>query len=141
MTYPLTIYTNSIKYAGEARGPVILIKPQYKEDKGLHAHEMVHVRQWLVATVVAAMVGYIAYAAWLSAHFGLDGLALIGLAPAAHGVLYTFVTVYRLHCEVEAYRVQADCYPDDRRPMFARYIAEDYGLKISQSKALELLRE
>ena len=34
MNYPL-IYTDSIKHAGEARGPVILIKPQYKEDKGL----------------------------------------------------------------------------------------------------------
>ena len=46
MNYPLTFYTEKIKHNGEARGPIILIKPQYREDKGLHKHEQVHVKQW-----------------------------------------------------------------------------------------------
>lgn len=36
--------TNS---AGCARGPIIFIKPKYKDDVGLLEHEKVHVRQWL----------------------------------------------------------------------------------------------
>jgi hypothetical protein len=31
---------------GCARGPLIFIRPKYKEDKGLLAHEQVHVKQW-----------------------------------------------------------------------------------------------
>ena len=33
--------------AGCARGPVILIRPEYRGDAGLLAHERVHVWQWL----------------------------------------------------------------------------------------------
>ena len=32
--------------AGCARGPLIFIRPEYKNDVGLLAHEDVHVRQW-----------------------------------------------------------------------------------------------
>ena len=32
--------------AGCARGPVILIRPEYRYDKGLEAHERVHTYQW-----------------------------------------------------------------------------------------------
>ena len=32
--------------AGCARGPVILIRPEYRYDKGLLAHEQVHTYQW-----------------------------------------------------------------------------------------------
>ena len=44
--YPLIFYTSNIKHHGETRGPVIFIKPQYQDDKGLHAHELTHVKQW-----------------------------------------------------------------------------------------------
>lgn len=33
--------------AGCARGPVIFIRPEYKNDQGLLEHERTHVRQWL----------------------------------------------------------------------------------------------
>jgi hypothetical protein len=34
-------------FAGTARGPFIFIRPEYKGDAGLLAHEKVHVWQWL----------------------------------------------------------------------------------------------
>lgn len=46
----LTFYTNRLipqGSAGCARGPVIFIRPKYKDDKGLLEHEKVHRRQWL----------------------------------------------------------------------------------------------
>lgn len=42
------IYTNAmpVRFKGYTIGPVILIRPDYKDDKGLLAHEQVHVRQF-----------------------------------------------------------------------------------------------
>jgi hypothetical protein len=94
--------------AGCARGPIVFIRPQYKDDKGLLAHENNHVKQWLRT-------------------FGL------------HSWLYILSKSYRLASEVECYRIQASFYEDDRRPLFARYIARSYGLDISEQEALKLL--
>jgi hypothetical protein len=43
-------YTNRFipkNFAGYTRGPFIFIRPEYRNDAGLLAHERVHVRQWL----------------------------------------------------------------------------------------------
>lgn len=43
------IYTNRFIpaiYAGRTIGPIILIRPSHKDDKGLLEHEKVHVRQF-----------------------------------------------------------------------------------------------
>lgn len=32
--------------AGQAHGPVVFIKPKYRDDDGLRAHELTHVWQW-----------------------------------------------------------------------------------------------
>jgi hypothetical protein len=42
-------YTNHFipnGFAAYTRGPLIFIRPEYRYDKGLIAHEQVHVRQW-----------------------------------------------------------------------------------------------
>jgi hypothetical protein len=134
MNYPLIFYTDKIKHAGEVRGPVVFIRPQYREDKGLHAHELVHVRQWLVATALAVVGLY-------AVGVGLDlGAILCPAAVAAHGVLYNVSDDYRLYCEVEAYAEQAEHYPDDRVDLFGKFVAEDYNLDISAAEAAELIR-
>lgn len=46
----LTFYTDRFVAkgaAGCARGPLIFIRPQYKDDRGLLEHEKVHRWQWL----------------------------------------------------------------------------------------------
>lgn len=46
----MIFYTNYLipaRFAACTRGPVILIRPQYRYDEGLLAHEKVHRRQWL----------------------------------------------------------------------------------------------
>lgn len=110
----MIFYTNSLIPKGAvvcARGPFIFIRPEYRGDTGLLAHEQVHVRQ-----------------AW-------RGLLII------HALCYLLSPRYKLECEVEAYREQAKHYQDDRLPKFARFISERYGLKISTDDALKLLRE
>lgn len=116
MRYPLTFYTNRFipeSAAGCMRVillPVIFIRPKYRDDAGLYAHELEHVKQ------------------------ALRGLLI------AHLLLYQFSARYKLWAEVAAYRIQAKHYPDDRRPLFARFIAQHYGLDVSEQEALEALR-
>lgn len=57
-----------------------------------------------------------------------------------HGLLYALVPRYKLWAEVAAYKEQAKHYPDDRIPLFAGFIANKYGLKITEAEVIKLLR-
>lgn len=48
MRYPLTFYVDDLgpDFCGKTYGPVILIRKDCKDDKGLYQHELVHVKQW-----------------------------------------------------------------------------------------------
>lgn len=48
---------------------------------------------------------------------------------------------YRLACEVEAYREQMRHNAQMRAPEFARYLVENYGLRVTYEQALEELRK
>lgn len=95
--------------AGCTRGPIVFIRPEYKDDAGLLAHEQRHVWQWF---------------------------RTLGL----HSFLYLLFDQYKLACEVECYRLQATHYPDDRLPLFAKFLATSYGLNISEEDALQKLK-
>ena len=56
------------------------------------------------------------------------------------GIGYLLSRRYRFRCEVEAYREQLRWYPTDRAPLFARFLAEKYDLRLSYSGALTALR-
>ena len=108
----LTFYTDRFipqGAAGCARGPVIFIRPKYKDDRGLLEHEKVHVHQF-----------------WTGGTF-------------IHSFSYLISKAYMLASEVEAYKEQAQWYPDDRLPKFAGFISRNYGLKITEEDSLKLL--
>ncbi len=107
----LVFYVSSLRdgVAGEARGPVVRILEIYRGDRGLLEHELVHVRQFWTRLLVV------------------------------HSLAYLFSRRYRFAAEVEAYREQARWYPDDRLPLFARFIAERYRLSVSAEEALAAL--
>jgi hypothetical protein len=46
----LVFYTDNLpeNVGGRAHGPVILIKKKHRDDKGIHEHELEHVKQWCV---------------------------------------------------------------------------------------------
>lgn len=51
MKFPhLIFYTDNMPdtSAGLTKGPIIRIRPAYKNDVGIHRHEYEHVRQWYV---------------------------------------------------------------------------------------------
>ncbi len=112
MRWPLTFYTDRFVpdgFAGCARGPVIFIRPKYKDDYGIYRHELEHVLQWLTSL-------------------------------SFHSILYLLSDTHKLESEVEAYQEQAKHYPDDRLPLYAKFISTRYGLDVSEADALHLLR-
>lgn len=138
MTYPITFYVKSLppNVGGCANGPFIRILEKYRDDKGIYWHEVEHVQQWAVVSLVGA-----ALIALLWHFFPVFDKAFAGLGVALHSALYALVPQYKLWAEVQAYKEQAKHYPDDRKPLFAEFIASNYGLKITKAQALELLRK
>lgn len=132
-------YTDDMdeKNGGETKFFLAKIRPKYKDDKGLHEHEYLHAAHWWV-TVLAWVIGCVV--AWHL--FGLPlALELIPLGLGIYPVLYKLVPAFRLWAEVECYKLQAKFYKDDRKPLFAKYISEDYDLDITKEKALKLLKD
>lgn len=138
----MIFYTNRFipeGFAGCTRGPFIFIRPEYKNDKGLLAHEKVHVGQWamvsFMACAVLAVGGFL-----LSEHVNFPAWIVAPLGLAAHGLLYKLVPGYRLDCEVEAYKEQLRRDPQ-HLDLYAYFIATKYDLKISQGEAITLLNQ
>lgn len=120
----LTFYTNKLipaTAAGCVRVfliPVIFIKPEYREDKGLLAHEQQHVDQ-----------------AWDS------------FFPPLHALLYTISKDYRLECEIEGYRTQLRVNKEtgfrggrDYTETYADFICNDYGLNVNRQHVIDRLK-
>lgn len=127
--------------AGRARVCIVTIRPQYRDDHGMHQHELEHVLQWYA---VAGAVLLAALVAWLQA---LPAVA-IGLALAsigAHAVLYQLVRPYRLWCEVDAYARQMRFTDRKGRRLSladaaARLSSERHRLGLSVAEAIDALR-
>jgi hypothetical protein len=136
MTPHILHYTDNLPegVGGTAQGPIIRIRPKYKDDKGLHQHELEHVKQWWIATIVSAVL----LAAGLY-HFQEPLWGAVG-SIGVHGALYKLISAYRLWCEVQAHKVQLQYSPHALKH-FAKRIAEKYDLNITAEEAEQRLRE
>lgn len=83
---------------GRSFGVLIQIDKKYKDDKGLLAHERVHVKQFLRLWLSTIPLGVVLLC--LGYDYGiLPIIAGLGL----HGLLYKFSKVYRYKAEIEAF--------------------------------------
>lgn len=141
MRYPsLIFYTNKLPtdVGGRANGPVVRIRPKYRADAGIHAHEAEHVEQWYVGVLIGVLAA-LSMSSIPSQWSGWWPLAL-GAGCALHPAAYLLLPRYRLWAEVRAYRIQLRHYPDDRSRLFAGFIASRYRLNISVEEAVNALR-
>lgn len=139
-------YGDGVRQAGTASGPLATIHPAYATDAGLLAHELFHVwRWWLIGLLSSALI---ALAGWLAGSVEIAGVLvpLWSFAPAglaANSLLYTHWPKWREAEEIDAYRVQARCYPVEQQPAklakFAGFIATRYGLDTSAAEVLQRL--
>jgi hypothetical protein len=111
----LTFYTDRFipaNSAGCARGPVIFIRPKYRDDIGLLRHEECHVGQW-----------------WHT--LGLH--SILYLVSKAYR-LKAEVEAYR-----EQLKHPPANSTEEYRHKYSHYISEDYGLSITEDQAYQLL--
>jgi hypothetical protein len=130
--YPLTFYWSKGVGEGAAASTrlcFIFIRPDKKSDEGLYQHELMHVKQWSLVTLVSALLIAAVYP------------PLIGLAISVYGMLYMGSRSFRLWMEVQAYKKQLSYYPDNRTIRFTGYIVKHYGLDISHQAVEEMLRK
>ena len=102
------------KIGGYAKAWFIRIRPRYKDDKGIHAHELKHVEYW-----------------W---KYGVIGRLLYKFSKRWR--LKEEVECYREQLKYEP----ATSNPGYYRDMYAGFIADDYGLDVSKGEALERLK-
>ena len=109
-------YTDNMpeQVGGRARYILVEIRPKYKDDKGIHAHEAEHVKQCY---------------RWLFIPFRL---------------LYHFSESFRFRAEVDAYAVQIKQYPrevwDKKVNTFAAFLFTRYRLKRTLAQCLVALK-
>lgn len=116
---------------------VVVVRPKYRDDRGLHEHEFEHVAQWyavLAAALLAALVASLQTQPGAAA--GLL-LASVGL----HGFLCRHWRKFRLLCEAQAYGRQIR-FPDRRGSYLslvdaaARLCSTRYDLRLSRDEAM-----
>lgn len=87
---------------GAARGPVVLLCPEYRGDESRIRHELVHVAQWYgVGAVVTAMLVLAILVCPFPAYWASGVVGFM-----AHPMLYALHSGYRLWAEIHAYREQ-----------------------------------
>ena len=131
-------YNTRPKMGGEANLFVVNIRPEYKNDVGLHVHEYTHVVQWYICLALTLLLALISL---LSPATTPLSILLAIISPATHSLLYSLVPKYRLKCEVSAYRKQLARYPTNTSNEFAiEALTTKYNLKISREEAVRLLK-
>jgi hypothetical protein len=127
---------------GYAKWFYVAIRPKYKDDRGIHAHELEHVKQWWITTLIAALLiaGTVYHKQVEPVHYIYTGFALV-----VFDLLYSTIPWVKLQCEVWAYkaqlRVNAEQGFKDHTKLYAGWIATKYGLEgVSAERAERLLR-
>ena len=140
----LIVYTDRLpEYSGAAaNGPVVRVRPKYRDDKGIHRHELRHVEQWWIGVALGFFAGL------LLATLGAGGeVVLLGLAAgiAVHPVAYLRLRRYRLWTEARAYREQTRWPAADGDHLSVesaayKLTAEHYRLGLTYEQALAYLK-
>ena len=113
----IVFYTDKLipkRFGAYTIGPIVLIRPKYKDNEGLLQHELTHVKQMYRTLLL----------------HGLFYLLSKGYRLRAE------VEAYRVQLQYPP----ASESPHKYRKKFAKFIATKYGLSISEKEAEELLR-
>lgn len=143
MKYYITRYTDKLPswQAGNARLFLITLRKGKEHDIGLLEHEKCHVRQWWALFLLMSLIG------WPALYFFSGdpvmmpvSIAITGLAPALHALLYLLVRPYRQWSEVQAYKTQVakGNYRDNSFAVRA-LMNPKYKLNLTESEASKLL--
>ncbi len=138
----ITVYTDDIPAhsAGVAKMFVVIIRPEYKSDKGLHEHEYMHVKQWYLTSLLFCAVIFMYCFQYAGLSIEESGL-YSSFGIIAYTLMYGTIPRFRLWCEVQAYRKQLKYCAVDESARFGKFISTAYDLDITAEAATKLLRQ
>lgn len=122
---------------GMAIGPIAIVINKYKDDEGLIKHELEHVLQFWIISIVSCISIF-----GLSKAFSFNSIyTLLGLS--VYWISYLLISKYRYWCELTAYTVQLKYSTDKERDIlkFGKFIADSYELKVTKEEASAQLRK
>lgn len=118
----------------------VIVNPKYRDDAGIHQHELEHVVQWYAS---AAMLLCLALAAWFQDKGG-EAVGFVVASVGMHGFLYRRWRRFRLWAESAAYARQM-LFPDRKGGRLSldeasrRLCSERYDLGLSSQEAQALI--
>ena len=127
----LVVYTDKMPSwaGGLSFGPLILMRPKYAGDVGLHKHELLHSLHWY-GFLLAGALAYLLTSVTL----------FLALGVGLYGVLYKLVPAFRQKIEVLCYTEQIAHYPPERNVLWAAIaLATHYDLDLSVDEARKLM--
>lgn len=138
----LVIYSEELPehIGGMAQTFIVVIHPKYRDDTGIHQHELEHVTQWYAMVAAMLMLAVLAY---VQSQFG----AAAGLAMASigmDGLLYRRWRRFRLWSEAAAYARQMR-FPDRKGNYLSladatrRLCSTRYDLQVSPNEVKALI--
>lgn len=138
----ITIYTDlPAGVGGSTIACFVKIDNACKGDKGILAHELIHVRQfWLYVAIGCIFAALLAFLPALAPYAYLWSVP-ITVGFSTHMLLNTVSRRYRLMVEVIAYKEAAKFYDTDMYPTYAKFLASQYELGITEAEALAALHK
>ena len=126
-------YTDSVP-VGQQKAFIVSINPEYKDDKGLHAHEYEHIKQWYITLLLSALVVYLGLTYVSDVFYYFVAVPLV-----AHNLLYR-IRPYRKWSEAQAFKQSLKHYGIKHIDWAVNALVNDYNLNITRSDAEKLLR-
>ena len=132
--------TNDTEY-GDSKFCGIRLNPEYKNDKGLIAHEYTHVKQWYAGLAAGLVLALFVYLVFGRADYTFYALML---APLWKEMAYTFIKSCRFFLEVQAFAAQISIEPKEQQGAYvrayAKSLADNYNLSITKEEAEQRLK-
>ena len=120
-------YTDKVA-GGNAKGFYVRINPKFKDDKGMHAHEYEHVKQWYASLPIGLLIWYLVH----TFAYEFSGF-FIPLVVAWFSIAYGTIKPFRYWSELRAF----DAYLQEHKyePFYVDWacnaLASDYGLDVT----------
>lgn len=142
MKYPFVFYVDKesiFPNGGLTHAFIIRIAKEYKDDEGLLAHELNHVKNWLVFGLIAFFATCILLSRSVLEQLGVslnlnynDIFTVSGVIGFSfYGLMYVLSKKFRYNQEFQCYKIQLNTYSDTenkprRAQLFAGFIKNRY---------------
>lgn len=108
---------------GYQKGPVVIIDPKYRDDKGLHEHEYRHVTHFYICATISLILVWL-----LTPDLDAKLLATPVALVSYHLLMATFKT-FKMWAEIDCYRIQLRVNGHQQHAkLYASWFATYYGI-------------